>query len=252
VDVEALTARGIPLALAVGANAVSVAEHTMALVLALAKRLFLHDRATRAGRWAVRHELRAADIAGSALLIVGLGRIGRLVAPRALAFGMRVHAYDPYVERAIIEASGCVPVADLHAVLPEMDVVTLHCPLTPETAGMIGGRELGLMKGSAFLVNCARGGIVDEPALHDALASGAIAGAGLDVFAAEPVDSANPLFALDNVVTSPHIAGVTAEAAERMAIAAARNVLAAFDGVLGPDAVVNTEVLEAPRTGQAS
>lgn len=250
-DVEALTARGIPLVLAAGANAVSVAEHTLSLVLALAKRTFLHDRATRAGRWAIRYELHAADVDGRALLIVGLGRTGRLVAPRALAFGMRVHAYDPYVERSVIEAAGCVPVTDLHAVLPEMDVVTLHCPLTAETAGMIGARELALMKPSAFLVNCARGGIVDEPALHRALSRGDLAGAGLDVFAVEPARPDNPLFALENVIASPHIAGVTAESAERMALAAARNVLAAFDGTLDPDAVVNPEVLATPRRGRA-
>ena len=124
-----------------------------------------------------------------------------------------------------------------------MDMVTLHCPLTEETRGMIGGRELDAMRSSAYLVNCARGGIVDEQALCTALESKSIAGAGLDVFESEPLPGDDPLLALDNLITSPHVAGVTLEASIRMATGAAANVLAAFDGTLDPAAVVNSEVL---------
>jgi D-3-phosphoglycerate dehydrogenase len=147
------------------------------------------------------------------------------------------------VDDARIEAAGCHPVGDFISVLPEMDAVTLHCPFTEETQAMIGERALGAMKPSAFLINTARGGIVDEDALHEALTTNAVAGAGLDVFSDEPAAADNPLFRLENLIVSPHIAGVTTEASVRMAVRAARNALAALDGELDPEFVVNREVL---------
>ncbi len=243
VDVARLTERGIPLAIAIHANALSVAEHTLYLILALAKRGFAFDQAVGRGNFDIRATLQGADIAGKALLVVGFGRTGTRVASFACAFDMKVFVYDPYIDQSLIASAGYSRVDDYFSVLPDMDMVTLHCPLTEETRGMIGGQELDAMKPSAYLVNCARGGIVDEQALCTALESKSIAGAGLDVFVSEPLPGDNPLLALDNLITSPHVAGVTLEASMRMATGAATNVLAAFDGTLDPAAVVNSEVL---------
>jgi D-3-phosphoglycerate dehydrogenase len=244
VDVARLTERGIPLAIAIDANALSVAEHTLYLILALAKRGFTFDRAVKGGGFNIRAVLRGADVVGKSLLVIGFGRTGTRVARFARAFDMKVFAYDPYIDQSLITAAGCTPVNNYHAALPDMDVVSLHCPLTEETRDMVGQRELDAMKPSAYLINCARGGIVDERALCAALESNVIAGAGLDVFEREPLPGDDPLLALDNLITSPHVAGVTLEAEIRMSTGAARNVLAAFDGTLDPAVVVNSEVLE--------
>ena len=244
VDVARLTERGIPLTIAIDANALSVAEHTMYLILALSKRGFEFDRGVKRGDFGIRASLRGMEIADKTVLVIGFGRTGSRLAGFAKAFGMQVSAYDPYIDQSTITASGCTPVNDFRAVLPQTDVVTLHCPLTDETRAMIGERELASMKPTAFLVNCARGGIVDERALHSALAENVISGAGLDVFASEPLPADDPLLGLDNLITSPHVAGVTLESEIGMATSAARNVLAAFDGTLDPGVVVNSEVLE--------
>jgi len=245
VDVARLTERGIPLTIAIEANALSVAEHTLYLILALAKKGFAFDQALKRGNYDIRASLRGMDIAEKSLLVIGFGRTGTRVARFARAFGMRLFVCDPYIDQSLIDSAGCVPVDDYFSVLPDMDVVTLHCPLSDETRGMIGERELEVMKASAYLINCARGGIVDEQSLCAALESNSIAGAGLDVFAREPLPGNDPLLALDNLITSPHVAGVTLEASIRMATGAARNVLATFDGTLDPAVVVNSEVLVA-------
>ena len=243
VDVARLTERGIPLTITIHGNALSVAEHTLYLILALAKRGFAFDQAVGRGNFDIRATLRGTDIAGKSLLILGFGRTGTRVASFACAFDMKVFVYDPYIDQLLITSSGYSRVDDYFSVLPDMDMVTLHCPLTEETRAMISEQELDAMKPSAYLVNCARGGIVDERALCTALESKSIAGAGLDVFVSEPLPGDNPLLALDNLITSPHVAGVTLEASMRMATGAAANVLAAFDGTLDPAAVVNSEVL---------
>jgi D-3-phosphoglycerate dehydrogenase len=162
---------------------------------------------------------------------------------------MRVLACDPYVEPSVIETAGCTPVTDFRAALPDVDVLSVHTPLTDETRGIIGARELAAMKSSALLLNTARGGIVDEDALAEALSGGALAGAGIDVFDCEPAapDTRHPLFACDNVLFSPHCAGVSQEAGIRMGMMAVRNVLDAFDGRLSAEVVVNPEVLTATR-----
>lgn len=247
VDVARLTERGIPLTIAIHSNALSVAEHTLYLILALAKHGFAFDRAVSSGNFDIRATLRGMDIAEKSILVVGFGRTGTRVARFALAFDMRVFVYDPYIDQSLIEAAGCTPVDDYFSLVPEMDVVTLHCPLTEETRGMIGARELSAMKPSAYIVNCARGGIVDEGALATALTSHTIAGAGLDVFDREPLPGDDPLVGIDTLITSPHVAGVTSEASMRMASGAAANVLAAFDGRLDPAVIVNSEVLDAAR-----
>ncbi len=157
---------------------------------------------------------------------------------------MTVLVHDPYVAAATIRAAGCEPVADLDAAIPRADFVTLHCPKTAETTGLFDARRLALMKPSSYLVNTARGGIVDEAALHEALSAGRLAGAGLDVFDREPASIDNPLFKLSNVVVTPHSAGGTQEAGDRSAIAAVRNLLSMLDGAPDRDNVVNKEVLD--------
>jgi D-3-phosphoglycerate dehydrogenase len=244
IDLAALTRRKIPLAIAADANATAVAEHTLYFMLALAKQGLRHDRATRAGQWAVRNDLGPVDLLGRRVLVMGFGRIGREVAKRCAAFGMAVMVYDPYVQANVIEAAGDYrSVPDFEAALPETDVLTVHMPLGADSRGLIGAAELSALPAHAFVINAARGGIVDETALHAALTSGAIAGAALDVFDQEPPPSDHPLFTLDNVILSPHNAGLTKEAAIRMAISTARNALAGLDGKLDPSMVVNREVL---------
>lgn len=244
IHVATLTRRGIPLAIAADANATAVAEHTLFFMLALAKQGLRYDRATREGGWAVRNSLDAVDLMGRRVLVMGFGRIGREVAKRCAAFDMAVMVYDPYVQANVIEAAGDYrSVPDFQAVLSETDVLTVHMPLGDDSRSLIGSAELAALPDHAFVINAARGGIVDETALHEALTSGKIAGAGLDVFDQEPPPDDHPLFALPNVILSPHSAGLSKEAAIRMAISTARNVLAGIDGKLDPSMVVNSEVL---------
>jgi D-3-phosphoglycerate dehydrogenase / 2-oxoglutarate reductase len=245
IDLAALSRRAIPLAIAADANATAVAEHTLYFMLALAKQGLRYDRATRAGQWAVRNSLHAVDLLGRRVLVMGFGRIGREVAKRCAAFGMAVMVYDPYVQANVIEAAGDYgSVPDFPAALPETDVWTVHMPLGADSRGLIGAAELAALPAHAFVINAARGGIVDEAALYDALTSGTIAGAALDVFDQEPPQGGDhPLFALDNVILTPHSAGLSKEAAIRMAISTAKNVLAGIDGKLDPSMVVNREVL---------
>ncbi len=243
VDLDHLNSRGIPLALAADANASSVAEHVLFMMLHLAKRGARYDRATRTGDWTLRNSLEAVDIGGRRILILGFGRIGRQVAKLCQAFAMKVSVFDPFVPADAIQATGCEPVVDFQSMLAETDVLTVHMPLSEETRNLISNAEFSALPKDAFVINCARGGIVDEHALHKALTSGAIAGAGLDVFDQEPPADDHPLFALENVVFSPHSAGLTLECAKRMAVSTVRNVLAGLDGTLDPAMVVNRNVL---------
>lgn len=236
VDVEHLAGRGIPMAVAINANAQSVAEHALMLMLAAAKHLRGYDTAVREGRWAERLSGRAVELGGRTVLVVGHGRVGGRVARLCAAFGMTVLVHDV---RPVALAPGAERVADLDAALARAQVLTLHIPLAADTAGMIDARRLALLPHGAVLVNCARGGIVDEAALAACLRSGAIAGAGLDVFDDEPSDPASPLLALPNVLLTPHSAATTAEGARRMAVSVAENVLAGLDGTLDPAVVVN-------------
>ncbi|MEA2782016.1 MAG: D-3-phosphoglycerate dehydrogenase / 2-oxoglutarate reductase [Rhodospirillaceae bacterium] len=242
IDVETLTARRIPLAVVGAINAVSVAEHAFFMLLATMKHGFAYDRAVRRGAWGFRNSLAARELAGKTLLIVGYGRIGREVAQRALAFGMRVIACDPYVNGPP-EGTAVQLIADLDAVLPEADAVTLHVPLTSATRLLFDRARLARMKPSSVLICTARGDLIDEAALAEALAGGRLAAAGIDVFAEEPPPADHPLFALDNVVLSPHSAALTQECAARMSAVAAQNCLDGLDGRLDPALVVNREIL---------
>jgi D-3-phosphoglycerate dehydrogenase len=157
---------------------------------------------------------------------------------------MNVLVYDPFKSAAEIEGAGCEPVSNLDAALPRADFVTVHCPKTPETVGMFDAARLARMKATAYLVNTARGGIIDEPALYAALSAGKLAGAGLDVYEQEPVQPDNPLLKLANVVSAPHMAGVTKESLDRMGLQTARNILSALDGKPIRENVINPEVLD--------
>jgi len=244
VDVPVLTARRVPLMVAGTANSVSVAEQAFHLMMALAKRNVALDRMVREGRWRERHGGLPMELSGKTVLIVGFGRIGTRLAKRCLGFDMVVLVRDPYVDAAAIRAAGCEPVADLDAALPRADFVSIHCPKNAATVGMFSAPQFARMKPSAYIVNTARGGIVDELALHAALASGQIAAAGLDVWEAEPTPADNPLLRLDNVIASPHMAGVTTEAVAGMARVTAQNILGVLDGAPNRDNVVNKEVLD--------
>jgi D-3-phosphoglycerate dehydrogenase len=246
VDVPALSRRKIPLMVAGSANSPSVAEQALFMMLTLAKRATEMHALVRDGQWSSRLGKLPYDLYGKTLLVVGFGRIGTRTARRCLAMEMNVLVYDPYKPADDIKAAGCEAVTDLDAALPRADFVSIHCPKTSETVGMFNAGRLRRMKPSAYLVNTARGGIVDETALYDALTSGKLAGAGLDVFAQEPPSVTCPLFELPNVIIAPHVAGVTREAVERMSEQTARNILSALDGEPIRQNVINQDVLGPP------
>ena len=243
VEVPALTARGVPLMVAGTANSISVAEQAFHLMIALAKKNAALDRLVRTGQWGDRHGGLPIELSGKTVLIVGFGRIGTRSARRCLGFEMTVLIYDPYIDPEKVTAAGCEPVSDLDAALPRADFVSIHCPKNAETIGLFNAARLSRMKKGAFIVNTARGGIIDEPALYAALKSGQLAGAGLDVFEEEPTSANNDLLTLDTVIASPHMAGVTVEAVAGMAIVTAQNILSVLDGDPNRDHVINKEVL---------
>ncbi|GHD46300.1 D-3-phosphoglycerate dehydrogenase [Thalassobaculum fulvum] len=244
VDVAACTDNGVRLTIAPRANAPSVAEQAMMFLLVLAKQLTAFDPLVRRGDWARRGEHQAIDLEGRTLLVVGLGRIGSRVVRRARAFDMRVLGYDPYIDQDAIRTMGAEPVADFRAVLSEVDAVTVHCPRNAETIGIVGAAELAALRKGALVVNCARGGLVDEAALLAAVRSGQIAGAGMDVFDVEPPAPDHPFFQEPRILMTPHSAGASLEALKRSAYQTIENILATFDGTLDPAVVVNKEVLQ--------
>jgi D-3-phosphoglycerate dehydrogenase / 2-oxoglutarate reductase len=242
VDVPALTARHVPLMVAGTANSTSVAEQAFHLMIALAKKNAAMDRLVKDNKWNDRHGHLPMELSGKTVLIIGFGRIGTRSARRCAAFDMNVLIFDPYVDQASITAAGYEAVPDLDAALPKADFVSIHCPKSPPTIGLINAARLARMKKGAFLVNTARGGIIDEPALYDALKSGHIGGAGLDVFDVEPTPVSNNLLTLDTVIASPHMAGVTVESIAAMAVTTARNILGVLDGTPNKENAVNPEV----------
>ena len=238
VDVAALTQAGIPFTVVGTANSVTVAEHALMFMLALAKRTVPFDREVRQGTWA-RWEYPAIDLAGRKVLILGFGRIGRHLVKRCLAMDMTVLVHDPYVIQDAIATAGALPVDDWRATLPDIDFLSVNCPKTSETNIMISSPELSSMRKTAYVINTARGGIVDEVALYEALKTGKIAGAGIDTFVVEPAPADHPLFTLSNILFSPHSAGVSEESIYRMGYWAAKNVVDCFDGKLNPENVIN-------------
>ena len=243
IDVDALNDCNIPLAIAAHSNMISVAEHAMFMLLALSKNVFYYDNFARKADWTTRWDIRAWDVAEKNLLVIGFGRIGSRLVKRALAFDMKVFVYDPYVDVSEIQKSGANHVNNFLDILSQMDAVSLHCPKNKETTDMFSENEFKIMKKSALLINCARGGIINEVALLEALKTNKIRAAGLDVYDDEPSTSSNPLFSLDNILFSPHIAGVTQEATIRMSKQAVQNILDVFDDKVDPEVIINKNVL---------
>jgi D-3-phosphoglycerate dehydrogenase / 2-oxoglutarate reductase len=248
VDVEAATRRGVMVVNAPQSNIVSAAEHTFALLLAQARNIPQANADLKAGRWE-RSKWEGVELQGKTLGVVGIGRVGALVAQRAAGFGMRVIAFDPYVPKDRAKEMGVELMPTLEALLVQADFVTIHLPRTPDTEGLIGERELALIKEGARLVNTARGGIVDEEALAKALEDGRLAGAALDVFAKEPTTESS-LFSFDRVVVTPHLGASTTEAQDKAGTAVAEMVRLALRGEFVPYAVnvsAGAEVAEVVR-----
>ena len=243
IDIPAATKARVPVMTTGIANSPSVAEKALYFMLALAKRGPHMDAMVRENRWWDRLTQMPADLGGKTVLVVGFGRIGSRTVKRCLGFEMNVLVLDPFVDAAKIKAAGAEPVTSLEAALPKADFITLHCPKSPATTGMIGAQQFALMKPTTYVVNTARGGLIDEVALAAALTAKKIAGAGLDVLLEEPPPAQHPLFKLPNVILAPHMAGVTREAFDRMAEQAARNLLSVFDGAPNVDNIVNREAV---------
>ncbi len=235
VDVPAATARGVLVVNAPQSNIITAAEHALALLLAVARHIPAADASLRAGQWR-RSAFTGVEIAEKTVGVVGLGRIGQLFAARIAAFGTTIIAYDPYLQPARAAALG-VTLVDLPTLLAQADIISIHLPKTPETAGLIGAAELATVKPGVLIVNAARGGLIDEQALADALREGRVGGAGIDVFVSEPPGPDHPLIGLPNVVVTPHLGASTVEAQDKAGTAVARSVRLALRGDFVPDAV---------------
>jgi len=225
IDRQAAAARGIEVVAAAGANAAAVAEHALALLLACAKSVVALDARMRQGHWD-KATHKSVELEGRTMGVIGLGAIGRRFARMADAMGMRVLGHDPYASAlpAYIER------VQLEALWREADALSLHCPLTPENTNLLDARTLAACKRGVLIVNTARGGLIDEPALLQAVRSGQVGSAGLDSFAVEPMTAPHPFHAEARITLSPHVGGVTAEAYVKMGVAAAQNALAVLQG----------------------
>jgi D-3-phosphoglycerate dehydrogenase / 2-oxoglutarate reductase len=235
IDVDAATRAGVMVVNAPTGNTIAAAEHTMALLLALVRHLPDADASVKEGAWE-RSRFTGTELRGKTLGIIGLGKIGKAIARRAVGFEMRVLANDPYLTEEQASEAGARLVG-LPELLHRADVITVHTALTPQTRGLIGRAQLEATKPGAFVLNVARGGIVDEEALADALRSGHLAGAAVDVFSVEPMSPANPLRGAPNLVLTPHLGASTSEAQDRVGLEMAEQVVMALAGVTPPYAV---------------
>lgn len=230
IDIAAATERKIPVVLSAGANASAVAEHVIALVLAANKNLHYYDRAVRDGEFSVRTQCRSQELGEKIIGLVGCGNIGAKVGAYASGLGMRVLIYDPYLNQERCKEMGFSLCGTLKELLEQSDTVSVHVPLTEGTRGMIGAQEIAWMKDGAVLVNCSRGGIVQEEALYQALKTGKLFAAGMDVFEQEPADKNNRLFEMDNVIVTPHCAALTRETSGAMSSMTAEGILDVLAG----------------------
>jgi D-3-phosphoglycerate dehydrogenase len=228
VDLEAATQKGIIVMNTPGGNTISTAEHTMSMILALSRNIAQSNASNKKGEWK-RSKFMGVELYNKALGIVGLGRIGREVAKRAASFGMKILAYDPFLSREVAEGLG-IQVMELKELLERSDYITVHTPMTEETKHLISGEEFAIMKKGARVINCARGGIIDEAALISAIKEGKVSGAALDVFEKEPIPPDSELLKLDNIITTPHLGASTEEAQVNVAIEVAEIVR---DALLG-------------------
>jgi len=235
VDVPSATARGVLVVNAPQSNIITAAEHALGLLLAVARKIPAADASLRAGEWK-RNQFTGVEIADKTVGVVGLGRIGQLFAARIAAFGTNVIAYDPYLQPARAAALG-VRLVDLPTLLATADIISIHLPRTPETLGLIGAAELATVKPGVLIVNAARGGLIDEQALADALITGRVAGAGIDVYVKEPLAADSPLRTAPNTVLTPHLGASTTEAQDKAGTAVAKSVKLALRGDFVPEAV---------------
>ncbi|MDL2295522.1 hydroxyacid dehydrogenase [Lachnospiraceae bacterium OttesenSCG-928-E19] len=246
VDVEAATKAGIPVVITPGANNRSVAEHAVGMMFALAKNFVEAQQEMTSGNWEIRDAGKAFELLGKRVGFIGLGAIGRETQKICAGIGMETAGYDPFLTKEQIENAGCHFYEDYRKLLKECDVVSIHVPLVEATKNMIGKEELEMMKSSAIIINCSRGGIINEEALREALEEGIIAGAGTDVFVEEPPKVENPLLQTRNLIYSPHSAAQTKEAVIRMAQMCVEGCLAVLKGEQWPY-VANPNVYEHPK-----
>lgn len=246
VDVEAATERGIPVVLCPSTNARAVAEHTVSMMFACAKNTVESVNETKKGNFGVRNRYAAVDILDKMLVVLGFGNIGRLVAKMCAALDMKVGVYDPFVKREVAEQMGYTYFDDMLEALSKADFVSLHMPSMPSTRGLISTAQFAAMKPTAFFLNAARGDVVDELALIEALQKGEIAGAGLDVLVEEPFPANHPFMNMPNVVLTPHMAAQSQETVSKLVTMAAEGTLAVLRGEKWPH-VANPEVYNHPR-----
>lgn len=243
IDTDAAARRGIPVLNAAGANAVSVAEQTIALMFAVAKKVIPLDNGLRNGRWD-KPGFQGRELAGSVLGLVAFGAIAQQTARFAKGLGLTVKAFDPYAPADVFAAEGVEQVSDLDMLFAGCDVLSLHCPLTASTRNLVDAERLSRMKPDAIIINTARGGLIDETALADALREGRIFGAGLDTFAQEPPAADHPFWSEPRLVLSPHIGGVTTAANHRVGVEAAQGIVDVLAGrAVSPSRIVNRDRL---------
>lgn len=248
IDLAAAARRGIPVLVATGANAVSVAEHAIALMLATVKRLLPLDAGLRQGRWE-KPGFAGRELAGETLGLMGMGAIAQATGRMARGLGLNLAGYDPYAPDAVFAAHSVHRCASFEELLGQSNVLSLHCPLNDQTRQILNAEAIARMPKGAYVVNTARGGLIDEAALLEALHNGQLAGAGLDTFAAEPPAADHPFFAEPQIVMTPHIGGVTRQASARVGVEAVRGIFELLEGKpLPPERIANRTLLDAART----
>lgn len=246
VDVKAATEHGIPVVICPAANFHAVAEHTLALIFALSKNLLESVEENKKGNFSIRSKYAAVELAGKTLTVLGFGHIGREVARLSSVIGMKICVYDPYVKKEDIESLGYVYYNDLDDAVVKGDFVTVHMPSMPATRGIIGKKQFEEMKKTSFIINCARGDIINENDMTEALINGEIEGAGLDVLNDEPMKPDHPLMKMPNAVLTPHMAAQTQETTAKTVLMAVEGTLAVLRGEKWPN-VCNPEVYKHPK-----
>ena len=245
IDIQAAADRGIPVLVATGANAVSVAEHAIALLLATVKRILPLDAGLRAGRWE-KPGFSGREIAGSTMGLMGMGAIAQATGRIAQGFGLNLVGFDPYAPDSAFEELGATRCASFEDMLTRTNILSLHCPLTDQTRRILNADTLAHMPEGGYVINTARGGLIDEAALVAAIQSGHLAGAGLDTFAVEPPAPDHPFFSVPEIVLTPHIGGVTRQAGARVGVDAVRGIFQVLDGQpVAPERIINRKLLAA-------
>jgi D-3-phosphoglycerate dehydrogenase len=252
IDIQAAADRGIPVLVATGANAVSVAEHVIALLLATVKRVLPLDAGLRAGRWE-KPGYSGNEIAGSTMGLMGMGAIAQATGVMAKGLGLSLVGFDPYAPDSAFEALGVTRCACFEDLLDRVNILSLHCPLTDQTRSILNADALARMPAGGYVINTARGGLIDEAALIAAIQSGHIAGAGLDTFAVEPPAADHPFFKMQEIVLTPHIGGVTRQAGARVGVDAVRGIFQVLNGLpVAPERIINRKLLVAAQAELSS